>query len=234
LTEEKAMEILESCAELKAIDQELFSKGIIWSDNFVENLEHLYKKRTLNAPDKPDKDNINSVSSTRNPHSIVKDSKVENSIDSLIPQIIEDLNHVTGKAFRPTTASTIKLLNGRIAEGYTLDDFKRVHRLKFAEWGSDPSMEQYLRPGTLYRPGNFESYANKRTIEEIEEAEKATAASRELMERIDKVQEFIRETEEKLKGIPEDHPEYERHSKAIGRAKSELDRLQGKLKEVTG
>lgn len=230
MTEERAMEILASCAELEAIDKELFAKGVIWSANFVQNLEHLYKKRTLDAPDKPVIDDINKIESDTKPHSIVKDSIVKDSIDSLIPEIINDLNHVTGKTFRATTNQTVKHINGRLSEGYTLEDFKRVHRVKFAEWGNDSNMEQYLRPSTLYRPGNFESYMNKRTAEEIQEIEKAVEYKKEKIERIEKINDFIEQTTEKIKGMPDNHPDKEKHEKAIGRAqieKSNIINLEG-------
>lgn len=45
--------VLHTCAELDAIDPDLHSKGIIWSQNFVDGLEYVYSKRGKNAPTKP-------------------------------------------------------------------------------------------------------------------------------------------------------------------------------------
>lgn len=45
--------ILNTCAELDAIDPDLHSQGIIWSQNFVDGLEPVYAKRGKNAPTKP-------------------------------------------------------------------------------------------------------------------------------------------------------------------------------------
>jgi len=232
--EEKGIDILKSCAELEAIDPQLFEKGIIWSDNFIDNLEHLYKKRTLDAPEKPVINNSNEVSNTQNPHSIVKDSIVNNSIDSRIFEIIEDLNHVTGKKFRPTTAETVKHLNGRLSEGYTLNDFKRVHRVKFAEWGSNPEMEEFLRPSTLYRPSNFEGYVNKRSANDIQETERKEEKKKELLEKIDKARIDIEERKSYLVGMPEDHPRYTEHTKVIGKAEKYIIKLEAQLQDLEG
>lgn len=53
LTEERAKEILGDLAELGAIDPDLWTKGIVWSDNFVERLSDVYKKRGTETPKKP-------------------------------------------------------------------------------------------------------------------------------------------------------------------------------------
>lgn len=234
VTEEKGLEILQACADMDAIDKELHKKDIIWSDNFVANLTHLYSKRTSELPDKPVSGEKTIVSGDGNPHSIVKDSKVENSIDSRILEIISDLNLVTGKKFRPTTAETIKHLNGRLSEGYTLEDFKRVHRAKFKEWGSNPEMEEFLRPHTLYRPSNFEGYVNKRSVEDIKETENNEEKKKELLEKIDKARADIEERKSYLPGMPEDNPQYAEHTKIIGQAERYIVKLEAQLRELEG
>ena len=50
---EKAEKILDLLAELEAIDSKLWEHNIIWSDNFIENIEDVYKKRSNGAPQKP-------------------------------------------------------------------------------------------------------------------------------------------------------------------------------------
>jgi len=83
------------------------------------------------------------------------------NISNIVPQIIEYLNQKTGKKFSPKSESTVKLISGRLSEGHTLDDFKRVIDVKVAKWRGDPKMDDYLRPDTLFRPSNFESYLNE-------------------------------------------------------------------------
>ena len=60
VSQDKAEKILNLLAELDAIDKELWENNIIWSDNFVENIEDVYKKRSNGLPQKPVIDNINS------------------------------------------------------------------------------------------------------------------------------------------------------------------------------
>ena len=79
----------------------------------------------------------------------------------IVPEIIGYLNTRTGKKFSPKSESTVKLISGRLSEGHTLDDFKRVIDVKVAKWRGDPKMDDYLRPDTLFRPSNFESYLNE-------------------------------------------------------------------------
>ena len=53
-TPERLREILKDMVKLGAIDGELYKHGIIWSQNFVDRLEHLYKEnRQQEKPQKP-------------------------------------------------------------------------------------------------------------------------------------------------------------------------------------
>ena len=87
VSEETAKEILDLLANLNAIDPELWQENIIWSDNFVDNIEDAYSRRKVNVPHKPTvkevNDNINEseeglseVSDNINPQSKVNESKV--------------------------------------------------------------------------------------------------------------------------------------------------------------
>lgn len=46
-------EILDKLAILGAIDAELWESKIVWSDNFVDNISEVYRKRTEERPSKP-------------------------------------------------------------------------------------------------------------------------------------------------------------------------------------
>lgn len=73
--------------------------------------------------------------------------------------IVAYLNQKANKNFKPTTKKTQSLINARIKEGFTLDDFKRVIDIKCNQWlGTE--MEKYLRPETLFGT-KFESYLNE-------------------------------------------------------------------------
>ena len=89
-------------------------------------------------------------------------TSIKNNISLLkesIKEIVSFLNAEAGKAFRDDTPQTVKLISGRLKNGYTVDDFKTVIRKKCAEW-MHTDMEQYLRPATLFTPTHFESYLN--------------------------------------------------------------------------
>lgn len=79
-----------------------------------------------------------------------------------VAEIVAYLNAVTGKHFLPKTEGTAKFIRARLAEGRTVADFRKVIDTKAADWLTVPSMEPFLRPDTLFRPSNFESYLNQK------------------------------------------------------------------------
>jgi len=87
--------------------------------------------------------------------------KTYKDIKTNIPflEIIQDLNQKTGKTFRPTDA-TKTMIKARFSEGFTLEDFQKVHLNMSANWKNDTKMNQYLRPSTLYCASKFEGYLN--------------------------------------------------------------------------
>lgn len=76
-------------------------------------------------------------------------------------EIIEHLNKLTGKNFRHNSADTQRLIKARLNQGFTLEDFHYVHKVKVAQWLNDPKYSAYLRPQTLYGT-KFESYRNEK------------------------------------------------------------------------
>ena len=77
----------------------------------------------------------------------------------LIKDILSFLNEKTGRHFRESK-ETERLINGRLNEGYTVDDFKKVIEKKCKAWKNDPKMCEFLRPSTLFAPSHFEEYLN--------------------------------------------------------------------------
>ena len=90
--------------------------------------------------------------------SIGKDSIGKDSID-----IVEYLNEKSGKNFRYSSKKTKDLIQARLNEGFTVDDFKTVIDKKVAEWKDDGKMNQFLRPETLFGT-KFESYLNQKEV----------------------------------------------------------------------
>ena len=83
------------------------------------------------------------------------------SITESIVEIVEYLNEKAGMHYRSTTPKTQRLIKARLAEGFTVDDFKTVIDKKCADWLGDGDMVQYLRPDTLFST-KFEGYLNQR------------------------------------------------------------------------
>ena len=75
--------------------------------------------------------------------------------------VVAYLNAQTGKHFRADSRQTAAAVRARLSEGFTVEDFRRVVDAKVSDWAGDPRMERYLRPSTLFRPSNFEAYANQ-------------------------------------------------------------------------
>ena len=73
--------------------------------------------------------------------------------------IVSYLNEKAGTKYKATTAKTKSAIKARLAEGFTVDDFKTVIDKKCAEWIGDDKMEKYLRPETLFGT-KFEGYLN--------------------------------------------------------------------------
>ena len=87
-----------------------------------------------------------------------KDKDKEEDKEKYI-SIISYLNEKAGTKFKHTTAKTKTAIKARLAEGFSVDDFKTVIDKKCAEWIGDDKMEKYLRPETLFGT-KFEGYLN--------------------------------------------------------------------------
>ena len=99
VSEETAENILNMLAELDAINKELWENGVIWSDNFLENVKDVYKKRSSELPKKPVIDNEKPnesefserkplethQSDEKNPQSKVKERKGKEINNNLCP-----------------------------------------------------------------------------------------------------------------------------------------------------
>lgn len=74
--------------------------------------------------------------------------------------VVDYLNIQTGQHYKPNTPKTKTLINARLNEGFTLEDFKKVIDKKTLEW-QNTKMEKYLRPETLFGT-KFEGYLNQK------------------------------------------------------------------------
>ena len=89
-----------------------------------------------------------------------EEEETEKSHNDEIKEVIDYLNKVCGTKYKPTTAATKKYLNGRLNDGFTVEDCKHVIDVKAAEW-TGTKYAQYLRPETLFSASKFEGYLNQ-------------------------------------------------------------------------
>lgn len=86
-----------------------------------------------------------------------KEKKGKNNI--LYAAVVDYLNEKAGTKFKPGSKSTQRFINGRVDDGFSLEDFKKVIDTMCDKWKHDEKMCQYLRPQTLFGT-KFESYLN--------------------------------------------------------------------------
>lgn len=102
---------------------------------------------------------IQDVSGMDTQDSIGKDSIGKDNI--YIGQVVDYLNEKAGTKYRASSANTKRHIHARLAEGFTIDDFKAVIDKKCADW-KGTEWEKFLRPETLFG-SKFESYLNAQT-----------------------------------------------------------------------
>jgi uncharacterized phage protein (TIGR02220 family)/predicted phage replisome organizer len=88
----------------------------------------------------------------------IEEEKELDREQELYSLIVSYLNEKAGTKYKATTAKTKTAIHARLADGFTLDDFKAVIDKKCTEW-TGTEFEKYLRPETLFGT-KFESYLN--------------------------------------------------------------------------
>ena len=74
-------------------------------------------------------------------------------------EIVSYLNEKVGKNYKSTSKQIRRLIDARLNDGFTLEDFKAVIDIKCGHWLRDAKMNEYLRPSTLFGT-KFEEYLN--------------------------------------------------------------------------
>lgn len=116
------------------------------------------KKTTKKQP----KNNLKTTKKQANNISV--SVSVSNSV-SISDKVINRLNELNNSKYKSTSEETLKLINGRLEEGYTEEDLLLVVEKMSYLWNREPKrnekdMRPYLRPSTLFRKSNFENYLN--------------------------------------------------------------------------
>lgn len=106
------------------------------------------------------KTNINKTNLTNNIYSSAEQKEEKTKDKEIYKRIVDYLNKTSDKSFKSTTKKTISLIDARLKEGFTEEEFYKVIDNKVLNWLDDDKMNAYLRPETLF--GNkFESYLNE-------------------------------------------------------------------------
>ena len=108
------------------------------------------------------KDISKDISCPEKPNSPPLKTKKAQNLKAKVKTIIDYLNAKLNTRYKADNKKTLELVNARLKEGFTIDDFKNVIDKKTIEWVNDPSMYKYLRPVTLFST-KFESYLNQPT-----------------------------------------------------------------------
>ncbi|MBD5159446.1 MAG: hypothetical protein HDT23_04305 [Ruminococcus sp.] len=75
-------------------------------------------------------------------------------------KIVSYLNQKAGTRYQASNKATQKLINARLNENYTVEDFLTVIDKKCTQWlGTD--RQEFLRPSTLFASNHFEEYLNQ-------------------------------------------------------------------------
>lgn len=129
-------------------------------DNY-QNMD--ISKRHRSDTEKHQKDTNNNVNKINK--DIVEQPLDTSSPTEIIKEIIDYLNQKLSTRYKSTTKVTQTKIKARLAEGFTVDDFKKVIDNKASEWLYDADMSKYLRPETLFG-SKFESYLNQLIVKD--------------------------------------------------------------------
>jgi len=134
--------------------------------DFVEKQPKLNPERegkiTITPPTQEQLMIKSGVNQDKLPHKLNKIKSSENLNEDIVLQIITHLNEKAKTNYSPKTKITTEYINGRIADGFKLNDFIYVIDVKCEDWIGDLEMEKFLRPKTLFATSNFEGYLNQK------------------------------------------------------------------------
>ena len=130
-----------------------------------ENIERTMDEQPANN-DQPASvqpaDTNNNANNANNANTVNNENKKQPVVCSAVfSEIIDYLNAVLGAKYSVTSKATQDVIKSRLKENYTIDDFKKVIDIKYAEWNGDSKTAVWLRPKTLFG-SNFESYLNQK------------------------------------------------------------------------
>ena len=142
-----------------SIDYEMVDKGM--SKRVAQNEQTGCSKRA-NGVAQNEQTNTRDYSEITTEITTDNNSRAEpDSVADKTKTIVDYLNEKTDSHYKATTPKTKQLVQARLKEGFTVDDFKTVIDKKTATWLNDNKMNKYLRPLTLFGT-KFEDYLNEK------------------------------------------------------------------------
>ena len=159
------IEILDSGAIFMLDIQNYIGKSSDEADRKREYRNRIEEKKKIEMDKCPDISRTN----CSNIKDKDKDKDINNNMSCKIEEIINYLNKPDTdepiRSFKKTSNNTKSIINARLKEGFTIDDFKDVIFYKYNQWVKKPIKFQngvmsdtYYRPETLFCSKNFENY----------------------------------------------------------------------------
>lgn len=182
-----AINHLESTGELT---RSKHAKFTVFAINNYDEYQKVTSKSTVNQQgankvttryqqqykkDKKDKKDKNNIYIAENPDFEAAKSKKPDA--KPYQEIVDYLNQKAGTSYRSNSKATQASIRARLAEGYTVEDFKRVIDNKCADW-IGTQWEEYLRPSTLFGT-KFENYLNRKQTKQ-QKQQQETVSNAEL------------------------------------------------------
>lgn len=95
-----------------------------------------------------------------------KEETIKDIYSSECSEIVDYLNEMCGTSYRSSSRKTRSLIEARLKEGFTVEDFKTVIYKKGKQWMGDTKMCKFLRPETLFS-NKFEGYLNEKDVTSV-------------------------------------------------------------------
>ncbi|MBP3369678.1 MAG: conserved phage C-terminal domain-containing protein [Clostridia bacterium] len=174
----KTLKRLEDAEILVSInDGEIYDLGKSFFDNMHKNFNAETFKIFKLRNEERNKEKENKEKRTKKENKELETNKEVKKYNSahahvreVTKEVITYLNKICGTSYRATSTATMAYISGRLSEGYTVDDLKKVIDKQYKKWhGTEYAM--YLRPDTLFRPMKFDVYLNAPDVEVRKTAE---------------------------------------------------------------
>lgn len=198
----------------------ILSESPMLEKPMLENL--MLDNRTLTNTNN---NNINNNKDESNSTKENKESsnKKNNKYNFDYKKFFEFFKETTGKRYTATNNNK-KLINARLNEGATKQDFYLITKHKAIQW-KDNDMNQWLKPSTLFIPKHFEDYLNEAEAYFSAEPQKKKeeSSAKEEKRKVDPIDEQIHRGKLFLEKFPDNE-----------KVRKEIERLERNRNENRG